>query len=1018
MKKALYLLFTIYSVLTFSETNGQAVFPGGGLGSYNLTYPPETCPDPGGCNFDLYNLVGGGNTAAMSKGSTYPGPFQTHNWWNSALWNVATPACVGDITTTVDMHSDVMRPFPIMHLQSKSNGQVIRHRELALNGGGPNNTGSFFADSDITIGMIDAAGNTFYNCSRTDVMDYGDMHVKLQQDFGGGNKLNMTASSGCPYTYFQREGTAEPGFLLFFLRGTTLSSSGNSITIHRSLNYTDYHQRFYSLFFPPGTTISSDNGATYIPVSAIPHNGTTEWGGNNKYFRIKLPAGINYFTVAIPPDTLKSTLDLYEQHAFSFITDTRFTYAYNEATATLTNTFTTTTTNVLGGPNTGPLQALYLHQYNHCPQHPANYTGKTYRSARGIMRVCTGNVFTTVMTNYGFLPALGWANTASKAQLNTFVNNYATRGYVNVNCGTPVYGSFGSIHEAARIAEIANMVGNVTARNKLLDIAKQGIQTWLTSPNGEYYGMYYYDKDFNWLTPFPSAFDADRLLQDSHFHHGYLIYAAAIVARFEPNNTWATQWGPMIELAIRNINDYQRVMTPPADPNTPWFPYLRYFDPYAGHSWAGNDASNQESVSEAINFAAGCAIWGETVGNTTIRDMGIMLYVQETEAARTYWWDGARQGVNRNPFALNYNHYHAGILGSDGAAYSTFFGANPHYIHGITYVPITGSSIWMGVDSMGAANEQADFQAGFGGPTDGSAGFWSSVMLMEQAVYDGAGAKSRFLSQAVPGGWGGNDYMVDGLYWISTFDSVGVVDPTVHANVASYAVFRKDNCKHYMIYNARGKGARTVTFSDGKSFAVPDDTIITFKECIEPLPLTLLDFKGVKKGEQVDLSWTTVNEENTAYFDVERSCDGTHFEKTTTVKAANNSTAVLSYAAADLQPCPGISYYRLKQVDLDKSFRYSRIIMVNDGMGTGNVSFYPNPFSGQVRLSVFSESEQSAAIQLYDVLGKELIAKEISITAGENNVELDWSELPPGNYNLVVTEKIQGLKNRIRIVKI
>jgi hypothetical protein len=464
-------------------------------------------------------------------------------------------------------------------------------------------------------------------------------------------------------------------------------------------------------------------------------------------------------------------------------------------------------------------------------------------------------------------------------------------------------------------------------------------------------------------------------------------------------------------------------MTPPADPNTPWFPYLRYFDPYAGHSWAGHDASNQESVSEAINFAAGCALWGETVGNNTIRDMGIMLYVQETEAARMYWWDGARVGVNRNPFALNYNHYHAGILGWDGAAYATFFGADPHYIHGITYVPITGSSIWMGVDSLGAANQQEDFQAGFGGPTNGSAGFWSTVMLMQQATYDAATAKNRFLTQAVPGGWGGNDYMVDGLYWISTFDSVGVVDPTVQANVSSFAVFRKGNCKHYMIYNARGKGARTVTFSDGRSFAVPDDTIITFKVCPDPLPLTLLDFKGVKKRDQntikVELSWTTIYEVNTAYFELERSCDGILFEKIATVQASGNSDTKLSYSYSDYQPCAGISYYRLKQIDRDQFYAYSTIIMIdNNNQGSGNTSLYPNPSSGSVKLSIYSDVDQEMEIGMYDVLGKEVFTQWTQTRIGENVIELDLSSYPRGNYNFILTGKLSGEKEYLRFIKI
>ena len=165
--------------------------------------------------------MGGGNTAAMTKGATYLGPFQTHNWWNSALWHVGTPACVGDITTTTTLHSDVMKPFPVLMLEAKPYGKVIRHLELALFGGGVNNIGSWIADEDITVGLVNAGSNNFYTCTRTNVADCGDMHVKLNQDFGSGNKLNMTTSSDCPYTYFQKEGAAKAGFFLWFLRGTT-----------------------------------------------------------------------------------------------------------------------------------------------------------------------------------------------------------------------------------------------------------------------------------------------------------------------------------------------------------------------------------------------------------------------------------------------------------------------------------------------------------------------------------------------------------------------------------------------------------------------------------------------------------------------------------------------------------------------------------------------------------------------------------------------------------------------------
>ena len=1005
----------------------QEIFPGGGgtLGSFNMTMPnpaPACVDNLAGCGFTLYNPIGGGSAATITKSASYQGPIQTHTWWTSALWNAEMPQfCPGGTNTSAyyhslqlrNYHSGDMQPIPSLYITATKAGFILRNRLLALNGGGVNNTGNFFADADITIGF---GGDT---CARTDVSGYGDFHADFIQTTSStagqtraGNVLKAKASQGSPFVYFTSTPSVgstekEPTFNIFFFKPVAVSTSGNSIILNRSCCPSGANQALWgytALFFPPGTTISSDNGVTYHNLNFYPLN--VETGGNNLYWLIKFPNpnATNYFTTAIMSDPSQTALDFYEQYAFNHITASTFSYAYNEPTATLTSTFNYTTTNVLGGANNGTLLALFLHQYLYSPDFAATATPYSYTSARGLMKVMTGTQFTTVMKNYGILPAMGWANTANKATLNTYINNYATRPPINIACGNPVYGSFGSIHEAARIAMIAHQAGNITARNTLLAIAKNGIEGWLASPTTDKAGTYLYDPNFNWLTPYPSAFDADRLLQDSHFHHGYLIFAAAIIAKFEPPaSTWVAQWGPMLNLVIRNINSELRPPATSPGATVPWLPYLRYYDPYRGHSWAGSDGSNQESVSEAINFAAGVAMWGETTGNTSIRDMGLMMYITESEAARMYWWDGPRRGVNNGGecgYAPGYNHYHAAILGTGGVAYATYFGANVSYVHGITYIPITGASIWMGADSLGAANQYSDFLAGNGGAEpNGADGFWHVAMLMEKAVFNAAAAKNQFVTQAIPGNWAGADYDVDGYSWITTFDSLGVVDPTITANTASFAVFRKDNCKHYMIYNPRGRGARTVTFSDGQSFNVPADTVITYKVCTVPLPLTLLDFTGHKEGNHIVLDWKTSNEVNTAYFEIERSCDGINFERINTVSASWNSTAIQRYTVTDENPCIGKSYYRLKQVDKDKRFVYSKIIMVDDfNPSSMAVVLFPNPTSASTTISIYSNESQRIHIRLFDLLGKEIIVTSKNILVGENRIELDLSA-----FNLGIT---------------
>lgn len=83
---------------------------------------------------------------------------------------------------------------------------------------------------------------------------------------------------------------------------------------------------------------------------------------------------------------------------------------------------------------------------------------------------------------------------------------------------------------------------------------------------------------------------------DHHFHYGYFIYSAAVLAKYRPS--WEKQWRPQLLALIR---DY-------ANPSTAdgFFPLTRHKDWFMGFSWAGGIkfeplGRNQESVSEAIN---------------------------------------------------------------------------------------------------------------------------------------------------------------------------------------------------------------------------------------------------------------------------------------------------------------------------------------------------------------------------------------------------------------------------------
>jgi hypothetical protein len=158
------------------------------------------------------------------------------------------------------------------------------------------------------------------------------------------------------------------------------------------------------------------------------------------------------------------------------------------------------------------------------------------------------------------------------------------------------------------------------------------------------------------------------------------------------------------------------------------------------------------------------------------------------------------------------------------------------------------------------------------------------------------------------------------------------------------------------------------------------------------LPLRLMGFSGTQETSANNLQWETADEVNTKSFELESSTDGRNFKKVATIDAV--STGDNSYGYKDHTTYKGITYYRLKMVDLDGSFSYSRIVWLSRD-GKGSINIYPNPVNYLVNLSLDSGLVNSQA-KLYDASGT--LIKTISITSNEQKINV--RTLPSGLYIL------------------
>lgn len=163
---------------------------------------------------------------------------------------------------------------------------------------------------------------------------------------------------------------------------------------------------------------------------------------------------------------------------------------------------------------------------------------------------------------------------------------------------------------------------------------------------------------------------------------------------------------------------------------------------------------------------------------------------------------------------------------------------------------------------------------------------------------------------------------------------------------------------------------------------------------LSALPLTLLDFDVKKEGEKAKAFWSTTNEINTKYFELERSETGSQFQRLATI-AAVNTPGNHYYQSVDALPLVGRNYYRLKMIDKDGQYTYSSVVSLNmDKAGTVISAIYPNPAKDIVHIAVTGNSND-LSIQIISLDGKAVLSKQLT-TRGTHEVNV--SMLSAGIY--------------------
>ena len=140
--------------------------------------------------------------------------------------------------------------------------------------------------------------------------------------------------------------------------------------------------------------------------------------------------------------------------------------------------------------------------------------------------------------------------------------------------------------------------------------------------------------------------------------------------------------------------------------------------------------------------------------------------------------------------------------------------------------------------------------------------------------------------------------------------------------------------------------------------------------CYKVLPVTITTFGGKFINGPVLLSWKTLNEEDLAYFVVERRNNNNAFMEIGRVASKGSGNGTSGYNFTDANPGTGTNFYRLKLVYNDYSFTHSNIINLNKSSGSPKIYCYPNPVSNSFTISFQNPARHQYRVTLLNMLNQ------------------------------------------------
>ena len=240
-----------------------------------------------------------------------------------------------------------------------------------------------------------------------------------------------------------------------------------------------------------------------------------------------------------------------------------------------------------------------------------------------------------------------------------------------------------ALQRTAMLLMIADQLKLDDRAERLAGVLNEQLTKW-TDPKGcaeRDANCFVYDPKGKGMIGLTPSFGSDEY-NDHHFHYGYFLYAAAVLARHDPSVV--DRYAPVMNLLAADIGSTGGSA----------FPDRRAFDAYAGHSWASGtspfaDGNNQESVSESVNAYAGLSLWAQAIGDKALGGEADWMLALEARSSSTDWLEPDLSGFS------GYSHKIVPLNWGGKRDYATWFSDEPAAKLGILLLPMSPTSSYL-----------------------------------------------------------------------------------------------------------------------------------------------------------------------------------------------------------------------------------------------------------------------------------------------------------------------------------